>query len=193
MEGASFEVVAVGGHGWFLGNLLILFCFFWPFIALAFLRNRDRSPMPFLAMLLPVALAISVTWIGIANVIEHMPISGGGAASTAAGIAEALVVIVAAVFCAVFVAIAALLRGHRPAADHFTIVMALAVAAEIISALLFITFIEPAERQIVLALIWAATAFVIALTISVRMAWYHRSRSNESHAVPAGSIAPGAD
>jgi FlaA1/EpsC-like NDP-sugar epimerase len=171
--------------------LLILFCFFWPFLALAFLRNRDRSPMPFLAMLLPVALAMSVTWIGIADVIEHMAISGGGTASTAAGIAEALVgIVVPAVFCAAFVAIAALLRGHRPVADHFTIVMALAVAAEIVSALLFIAFIEPAERQIVLALIWAATAFVIALTISVRMAWYHRSRSNESHPVPAGSIAP---
>jgi len=188
MEG-DFSVVGVGGHGWLLANLLLLFCFFWPFIALAFLRNRDRSPMPFLAMLLPVALATCVMWIGFANAIGAMAISGGSPVAISAGLAEALAMIVAAVFCAVFVAIAALLRGHRPVADHFTVVMALAVAAEIVSALLFIAFIEPAERQIVLALIWASTALVIALTISVRMAWYHRSRSNESHAVPAGSIA----
>ena len=148
-------------------RLLIFFLLFWPLITFGFLR-RGRSPMPLLATLLPFALATAVMWMQIARVIEFMAISGGIAARSA-GLAEALSAPLYATASAALIAVVALIRRHAPTVDHFTIVFALAIAAEVVAALLFTAWIEPVTRQIALAFVWAGTAFVIALAIATRM------------------------
>jgi len=159
-------------------RLLVVFFIFWPIIALGMLR-RGRSPLPLLATLFPFAIGASVMWMQLAQVIERMAISGGGIASTAAGIAEALSAPLFALVPASLVAIAALLKRHAPAVDHFTIVVALATATEVVAALLFTGWIAPEARQFTLALVWASTALVIALAIAVRMVVLARRRPIE--------------
>ncbi len=180
----EFSLVTDCGHHNPTLQLLVLFFFLWPFITLTFLR-RGKSPLPLLAMLLPFALASGMTWLGLARVIEVMAISGGGPASTAAGIAEALIPPVLAAMPAFFVGVAALARRHRATVDHYVKVFALAIAAEVVSAVMFTASLQPDKRQFTLALAWSVTAAVIALAIAARMAWYHRSRSNESSPVAA--------
>lgn len=51
--------------------------------------------------------------------------------------------------------------------------------------MMFSAGLEPEKKQVTLALVWSATAIVIAFAIAARMAWYHRARSNESSPVAA--------
>lgn len=167
--GQDFSLVTACGPPNTTLQVLVSFFALWPFITLMFLR-RGRSPLPLLAMLLPLALAGSATWLGLSRVIERMAVSGAGIGpALAAGIAEALLPAALAIAPAVLVAIVALARGHRPAVDHFTLVAALAAATEIIAALLFTGFLAPERRQAVLALIWCGTALVLSLAIAARI------------------------
>jgi hypothetical protein len=147
---------------------IVLFCILWPFVTLLFLRSRTTSSAPLSAMLLPMAVAVMGIWIGFYNVVTGMSVSGNnGRLASAAGIAEALMILSIGACSAMLVAFFALIRRHRPVADRVTMALAAAVIIEVIAALMFGARIKPLDTQMTLALVWAATALVFALAIAV--------------------------
>ena len=156
-------------------QLLVFFCLLWPFVTPGLFHRGEHSSAPVLAMLLPLTLAMGLMWVGLANVIRVMAISGSDAA-TAAGIAEALVTPTAALFPIVLIAIFALMRRHRAALDHFSAAIAAGLLVELVAALLFSARIAPTQRNATLALVWAGSALVLAVLTTVRLVLVVRGR-----------------
>src|SRR5687767_4063869 len=102
--------------------LITFFCVLWPFATLTFLPRRQTSTAPVLAMLLPVAAAVCGVWIGLANGMLGMALSGrGGVMAVSAGIAEAFAGLGFALFSAILIAVLALIRRPRPVMDGVTV------------------------------------------------------------------------
>lgn len=120
----------------FTERLVVLFCVAWPFVTLALLRRQGRSPAPVMAMLIPLAVALCGTWLGLTRVMEVMAPYGGRSA-TAAGIAEALSLLTVAAFSVAGVALASSIRRHRPLLDRRTVIVAVCVLADAYAVLLF--------------------------------------------------------
>jgi len=143
-----------------------LACLIWPFVAIGLLSKRTRSSALLLAMALPLAVTLAGTWMGIADSIRGMAISGsGGIASVAAGFAEALAMLGLGTLSALGVIVVALLRRHRPVADRVTTVLAFIVAADTIAVVLFLRFFTLRIAHLVFVGQGVAIAAAIALAV----------------------------
>jgi len=147
------------------GTFILLFLFFWPFVSLAILRKRGHSSAPVSAMLLPPAVALLGTWIGILEGLRGMAISGAGIAAVAAGFADSLHVLFTGACSAAAVAVVALIKRHRPVADRVTALIALLFAAGTIGALLFLRFFSFEIARLVFAGIGLAAVTAIAAAV----------------------------
>lgn len=156
-----------------------LFLFFWPFVSLTIIRKREQSSAPVSAMLLPLAVALLGTWIGIMEGLRGMAISGGGIGSAAAGFAESLHMLLAGACSAAGVAVVALIKRHRPVADRVTTLIALLFVAGTIGALLFLRFLtfETAWLVFVGIGVAAATAIAAAVWLTIVAANWRRPSS----------------
>ena len=77
-------------HPSLAAQLVVLFCLFWPFVAVSLMAGRARSAAPVAAALAPLAVSGIGAWLGLADVAWARAITGGGRASSAAGVAESL-------------------------------------------------------------------------------------------------------
>lgn len=160
-----------------------LFCILWPFATLAFLRSRQTSTAPVLAVLLPIAVAECGSWIVLADVVGAMALARRSPMATAAGSAEALCILSVAAFSAALIAVFALVRRHRPVMDRFSAVLAAVLLIEIVAAMIFAARLAPSKSLILFALVSAGAVFLIALAIAVRIIAVLRGRIR-SRAIP---------
>lgn len=130
-------------------------------------------------MLIPLAIALAETWLGIVRVHMGMPIGSGLTSAMAAGIAEALRMMIFGAISATFVAMVALLRRHRPLLDPpSAILVALWIA--VANAALF------GKYASVLPFVGASAAFVIAIAAFVWLFLVSRRRMT-ARPVPFGA------
>jgi hypothetical protein len=134
-----------------------MFGLVWPFVVLGFLRSRGRSSVPLAAMIVPFAMATCGTWVGLINVLRGASISGGGRASMAAGIAEALTMLIFGAFSASAVALVALIRRHRPVADRGVLILTVLIVANAVAAIVM----TPAWPQVWIGA-WTALGIAVA-------------------------------
>jgi hypothetical protein len=153
LNSASFHVATTPA-----GKVVVLFCMAWPFLALAFIRRGERSSAPLVAMLIPIAVGLCGTWLGLVDVLGALPVTGGGRAARAAGVAEALLLILIGAGCAGCVGVVALMRRHRPVLDRGAAVLAALLVAGIGAAL-------AVRPTIPLALAFAAATGVLAIAM----------------------------
>lgn len=184
----EFTYVCVLRPVWW--RLAVMLCVFWPFIAISFLSRRGRSSAPLTAMLLPLTVALCGTWIGIASVLRGMAVSGSGrGAAFAAGLAESIGTLSIGAFSAVAVALAALIKRHRPVADRFTTVLALFFVADTIAALLFARFATFEIASLVFVGMGVAAAIAVATAVWLFLVARNRvAPSPLPFAVPAMAI-----
>lgn len=157
------------------GMLISLFLFFWPFVSLAVIRKRGHSSAPVSAMLLPLAVALLGTWIGMMESVRGMALAGSGIASVAAGFAESLQTLFTAMYSAAAVAVVTLIKRHRPVADRVTAVIALLIAAGTIGALLFLRFFSFEIGRLLFVGIGVAAAIAVATAfwlVAVAANWF---------------------
>lgn len=154
-----------------LQRLVVMFCVFWPLLALGFLRTRGRSSEPLTSMLLPLAIASCGTWVGLIRMLHGAAISGGGVNSMMAGSAEAVRTLVLGAVSSGAVALAALLRRHRPVADRGALILTTLTIANAVAALVFPPALPGATLGAIIALALALAAgvwlFVTARSIVV--------------------------
>lgn len=140
---------------------ILALCLLWPLFVLGFLRTKTRSSAPLAAMILPFALAACGTWVGLINVVRGAEMVGSyTGAAMAAGVAEALMMLVFGAFAASAVALVALIRRHRPVADRGVLVLTALVVTNAVAAIVF----APAMP---IAIVGAITALAIAVAAVV--------------------------
>jgi hypothetical protein len=149
-------------------KLIVLISFFWPFVAMSLLSRRGRSAGPAAAVLVPLALAASGVWFGLARVMRGMAISGGGVQATAAGITEALSMLDQGGFFAVMLIVFAATRRHRPIVDRTTAALFTVLLVDVIGALFAAVMV--ANRPATFPLLIAG-AIVGALIAMAAMIW----------------------
>ncbi|HEX6101158.1 MAG TPA: hypothetical protein VF432_32885 [Thermoanaerobaculia bacterium] len=161
------------------GKVVVLFCMAWPFLALAFIRRGERSSAPLVAMLIPIAVGLSGAWLSLVDVLGALPVTGGGRAARAAGVAEALLLILIGAGCAGCVGVVALMRRHRPVLDRGAALLAALLVAGIGTAL-------AVRPTIPLSLACAAATGVLAIAMFVWLFLVMRKRV-APRAVPLGT------
>lgn len=177
------ELSSVHVHRSPIDQAVILFCFVWPFIALALMRSRVRSPSPVAAMLAPLALSTTMIWFGLVNSKMGMDVSASRGAALAAGIAEALSSLYFGGWSAVFVAVIALVRRHRPVVDRVTAAIACAVIANIAAAII------GGQRIISLSFgvaVSGAATGVIAASVAIAWCVLHKRGDRATHVLRFG-------
>ena len=164
-------------------QLIVLFCFLWPFATLTFLARRQTSPAPVLAVLLAVAVAECGMWIGLINTLVGLALSGSARLAASAGIAETLMVLPLVLFSTALIALFALIRRHRPSIDRVTAVLVVILIVEILAALIYAARITPSMAFYRLALVGLGTSVFMAVVIATWIVLVVRVRVR-SHPIP---------
>ena len=123
-------------HPSLAAQLVVLFCLFWPFVAVSLMAGRARSAAPVAAALAPLAVSGIGAWLGLADVAWARAITGGGRASSAAGVAESLMMFFLGAFFALVVIVFAAFRRHRPIVDRMSAALVTLFLASWIGALI---------------------------------------------------------
>ena len=147
-------------------KLLVLICFFWPFVAISFLPRRGKSAAPVVAALVPLALSSVDVWLGLMSVTRGMAITGVGERATAAGIADSLARLFIGGCFAIAVIVFAAIRRHRPIVDRMTAMLAAVFIVNVIGVLIAGAMI----RQVIVAVLIAG-AIVAGIVAVAAIVW----------------------
>ncbi|HEV7766324.1 MAG TPA: hypothetical protein VGQ76_15070 [Thermoanaerobaculia bacterium] len=151
------------------------------------LSRFGRGPMSASAIpatLTPLFLGVTGTWLALINVTQRMSRSGGGRASTAAGIAEALMTITIAGVVAAIVSAAMLLRREPTAHDsasrsvHIAAIGMLGFFAALLTVQLSLagTIGQRIEHAPTALGVWITGAVTAAIGALVSLVWLVLSR-----------------
>ncbi|HEU4887026.1 MAG TPA: hypothetical protein VFV49_04005 [Thermoanaerobaculia bacterium] len=172
-------------------QLIVLICFFWPFIAMSLLSRQGRSAGPVAAVLVPLGFFGAGTWLGLIRVMEVRALFGGGSHAVAAGIAEALAMLYIGGFFAAAVIVFAAIRRHRPFVDRMTAALLTVLIASLTAALFSAAVISNGSGHLYLFL---TAAIVTAVVAMVAMVWTYltgRGRVPSApipHGVPVATV-----
>lgn len=153
-----------------------IFCLLWPFVSIAFLRDRGRSFAPLTAMLVPLTVSACGMWLFLIEVMRGMALSGAERAF-AAGFADAYELLFWGGFSALAVSAFALKKKHVPSADFGATAIAALLMINVVLALM----VTPTR----LVLLGAAFAIVLALGAFAWLWVVHRERV-QLRAIPYG-------
>lgn len=150
--------------------LVTLFCFVWPFLAMAAVSRRGRSSAPIAAALVALAVILCGLWLELSSLVGAMPITGVGRETmtmaardtfeTGAGLA---------IWPIGWIVILSLVLRHRPIVDRVVIVLAILLCASVVTAWSCVAFLEPSVGYVLFARGAAAVTLVIAIASAVRL------------------------
>jgi hypothetical protein len=150
-------------HYPFATVLVVLFCAFWPFLAMFSVPRRGRSSAPIAAALVALAVIGCGMWINLATIVDS-EWSRPAALLVARNTLEMGWI---AVWPVAWIAILSLIRRHRPIPDRFVAILAALLGVAAIAALNFAAFLAPRIAYLVFARAAAAFALAIALAAAV--------------------------
>lgn len=150
-------------HYPFVTVLVVLFCLFWPFLAMSSVPRRGRSSAPIAAALVALAVISCGLWINLAMIVD----SELGRPTARLVARNALEMGWIAVWPVVWIAILSLILRHRPIPDSFVVILAALLGVVAIAALNFAAFLAPRIAYLVFARVAAAFALAIALAAAV--------------------------
>lgn len=174
-----------------IARLIVLICFFWPFIALSLLSRRATSAGPVAAALVPLALSGTGVWFGLIRTMEGRSLIGGGTAAVAAGIAEALTMLYMGGFFAILTIAFAAIRRHRPIVDRMTAALLALLILSLTGALFSAAAIANGAGNISLFLAAAIVTAALAVAATIWTYLTGRGRAPSTplpHGLPVATI-----
>jgi hypothetical protein len=150
--------------------LVTLFCFVWPFLAMAAVSRRGRSSAPIAAALVALAVILCGIWLDLSNLVGAMAITGVGRETMVTAARDTFETGAALAMWPIgWILILSLVLRHRPIVDRVVIALSVLLCASAVTAWSFVTFLEPSAGYVLFARVAAAATLAIAIWAAVRL------------------------